>query len=323
MRSLHVAAAENGTTTRLADEEIETRAGECRIRVLAAGICGTDLQILEGYAGFAGVPGHEFVGVVENAPDGDRHWIGTRVVGEINVGCQACEWCRSGASNHCPARSVLGIVNRHGAFATHLSLPADNLHPVPDAMDDAAAVLVEPTAAACEILTQVDIGPSSRVAVIGDGRMGLLVGQVLRATGAHVTLVGRHARKLKLASEFGLEARSASAPPDEKSFDVTVDVTGRAEGLGSALRLVRPRGTVVMKSTVHGETAVTLWPAIVDEVTLVGSRCGPFDAALERIADGLVLTQPLIDQSFPLDEHAAAFDAARTSLKVLLRPGTV
>ncbi len=321
MRSLDVAQTNDGTTiTRLTQDEITVPAGECRVRVIAAGICGTDLQILEGYAGFAGVPGHEFVGIVESAPDGDRHWIGTRVVGEINVGCGECDWCRAGTSNHCPTRSVLGIVNRAGAFATHLALPATNLHEVPDALDDAAAVLVEPTAAACEILTQVEIGRGSKVAIVGDGRMGLLVGQVLHATGAEVTLIGRHERKLRLGADFGLTPRSAAAPPPEKSFDVTVDVTGRAEGLQAALALVRPRGTVVMKSTVHGETAVTLWPAIVDEVTLVGSRCGPFDAALERIADQRVLTAPLVDGSFPLDEHQAAFTAARTSLKVLLRP---
>ena len=321
MRSLRVEpSSEGGTTRRLSDEEIEIRSDECRIRVLAAGICGTDLQILEGYAGFAGVPGHEFVGIVETAPDGDRHWIGTRVVGEINVGCGECDWCHAGTSNHCPTRSVLGIVNRHGAFATHLSLPAANLHQVPERLNDAAAVLVEPTAAACEILTQVDVGPQSRVAVIGDGRMGLLGGQVLRAAGAKTTLIGRHDRKLRLAAKLGLTPRTAAELPAEKSFDISIDVTGRADGLQSALALVRPRGTVVMKSTVHGDTAVTLWPAIVDEVTLVGSRCGPFDPALERISDGRVLTEPLIEHSFTLDEHHAAFAATRTSLKVLLRP---
>lgn len=305
---------------RLDDTDIETRSGECRIAVRAAGICGTDLQLLEGYAGFSGVPGHEFVGVVEAAPDGDRHWVGKRVVGEINVGCGDCDWCRSGTPNHCPARSVLGIVNRAGAFATHLSLPAANLHEVPDALDDGAAVLVEPTAAACEILTQVDIGPRARVAVVGDGRMGLVVGQVLRAAGAEVTLLGRHTRKLRVATALGLAARPADDAVPDRSFDVTVDVTGRPDGLARAMALVRPRGTVVMKSTFHGETPITLWPAIVDEVTLVGSRCGPFADALARLRDGDVQTAPLIDDTFPLDAFDDAFRAARSKLKVLLRP---
>jgi alcohol dehydrogenase len=300
--------------------DIETRAGECRIAVMVAGICGTDLQILRGYAGFSGVPGHEFVGVVETAPDGDRHWIGQRVVGEINVGCGDCDWCKGDTANHCPSRTVLGIVGRSGAFASHLSLPTANLHTVPDALDAESAVLIEPTAAACEILTQVDIGPRARVGVVGDGRMALLVAQVLRTTGAAVTLFGKHDRKLRVARDLGLDAKRSTDDLPASTFDVTVDVTGRPAGLTRAMELVRPRGTVVMKSTFHGETPITLWPAIVDEVTLVGSRCGPFANAIDLLAGGQIHTRPLHAGTYPLEEFTAAFDAARSELKVLLRP---
>ena len=309
-----------GSGVRVEQEDIETRVGECRVAVSLAGICGTDLQILDGYAGFSGVPGHEFVGVVETAPDGDRHWVGKRVVGEINVGCGDCDWCRADTANHCPTRSVLGIVERSGAFASHLSLPAGNFHTIPDTLDDEAAVLVEPTAAACEILTQVDIGPRARVGVVGDGRMALLVRQVLRTTGADVTLFGRHDRKLRVARGLGLDAKRSTDDVPASTFDVTVDVTGRPAGLTRAMDLVRPRGTVVMKSTFHGETPITLWPAIVDEVTLVGSRCGPFADAITLLAGGQVHTGPLLAGTYPLEEFGSAFNAARSELKVLLRP---
>lgn len=300
--------------------DIETRAGECRVAVTLAGICGTDLQILQGYAGFSGVPGHEFVGVVETAPDGDRHWIGKRVVGEINIGCGTCDWCRADTANHCPTRTVLGIVGRAGAFASHLSLPAGNFHIVPDTLDDEVAVLVEPTAAACEILTQVDIGPRARVGVVGDGRMALLVGQVLRTTGADVTLFGKHDWKLQVARDLGLDAKRSADDVPTSTFDVTVDVTGRPAGLSRAMELVRPRGTVVMKSTFHGETPITLWPAIVDEVTLVGSRCGPFADAIALLTGGQVHIGPLLAGTYPLEEFGTAFNAARSELKVLLQP---
>ena len=313
---------DGGGRVRVEHRDIETRAGECRVAVGVAGICGTDLQILQGYAGFSGVPGHEFVGVVETAPDGDRHWIGKRVVGEINVGCGTCDWCRADTANHCPTRTVLGIVGRPGAFASHLSLPAANLHMVPEGLDDQSAVLVEPTAVACEILTQVEIGRHTRVAVVGDGRMALLVGQVLRTTGASVTLFGKHDRKLEVARALGLGATRAADDGLASTFDVSVDVTGRPTGLTRAMELVRPRGTVVMKSTFHGETPLTLWPAIVDEVTLVGSRCGPFADAIGLLTGGQVQTGPLQAGTFPLEEFSAAFEAARSDLKVLLRPST-
>ncbi len=236
------------------------------------------------------------------------------------MGCGDCDWCQAGTANHCPSRSVLGIINRAGAFASHLSLPAANFHAVPATLDDETAVLVEPTAAACEILTQVDIGPRATVAVVGDGRMALIVGQVLRTTGANVTIFGKHDRKLLVARHIGLDARRSTDDTPASSFDVSVDVTGRPAGLTRALELVRPRGTVVMKSTFHGETPITLWPAIVDEVTLVGSRCGPFADAIALLARDQVHTGPLLAGTYPLEEFEAAFAATRSELKVLLRP---
>jgi threonine dehydrogenase-like Zn-dependent dehydrogenase len=304
----------------LALEEVPTPApgGDCLVRVTMAGICGTDLQILEGYAGFSGIPGHEFVGVVESAPAQDAHWIGRRVVGEINVGCGRCEWCLKGVKEHCTDRSVVGIRNRSGAFAEYLVLPATNLHHVPDTIDDRAAVFVEPVAAACRIFEQMDVAPESRVAIVGDGRMGLLVAQVVSTVATRVTVFGRHAHKLAIARSLGVtavDARSASEVPPR--FDIVVDVTGRPEGLGRALHLVRPRGTVVMKSTFHGEAPIESWPIVVDEVTLIGSRCGPFAPALELLAAGDVQVEPLIARVTTLADHASAFAEARTALKVL------
>jgi threonine dehydrogenase-like Zn-dependent dehydrogenase len=293
--------------------------GTCKIRVSMAGICGTDLQLLEGYAGFRGIPGHEFVGVVEEAPAADREWIGRRVVGEINVGCNRCRWCAVGIKEHCVDRTVVGIRGRDGAFAELLSLPAVNLHHVPDAVDDQTAVFTEPTAAACRILEQMEIHRTARIAVVGDGRMGLIVAQVLRSATPDVTVVGRHEKKLDIARSLGLAATSAGEPPQDR-FDVVVDVTGRPEGMRRALELVRPRGTVVMKSTFHGEAALATWPIVVDEITMVGSRCGPFRPALELLASGAVQVRPLISRIMALDDYEAAFAEARRAVKILIQP---
>jgi threonine dehydrogenase-like Zn-dependent dehydrogenase len=293
---------------------------ECRIRVRLAGICGTDLQLTEGYADFRGIPGHEFVGVVETAPVDDAAWIGKRVVGEINVGCGRCEWCESGVREHCVNRTVVGIRGRDGAFAEMLALPAANLHEIPDTLDDETAVFVEPTAAACRILEQIALDDSARVGVIGDGRMGLIIAQVLRTVTPAVTVIGRHDNKLDLARSLGLTAllSEASIRPAAR-YDVVVDVTGRPDGIRRAIEIVRPRGTVVMKSTFHGEAALATWPIVVDEVTLVGSRCGPFRRAVDVLASGAVQVKPLISWVTDLDDYQAAFARARSSFKVLFR----
>ena len=250
------------------------------------------------------------------SPATDAHWIGKRVVGEINVGCGRCEWCQAGVKEHCIERSVVGIRNRGGAFAEYVALPATNLHHVPDAISDRAAVFVEPVAAACRIFEQMRVTSDSRVAVVGDGRMGLLVAQVVRAVAGEVTLVGRHEEKLAVARSLGLTTVLTSTAATSR-FDIVVDVTGRPEGLTRALQLVRPRGTVVMKSTFHGEAPIESWPIVVDEVTLIGSRCGPFEPAIALLASNAVQVEPLIARVTTLDDHASAFADARTSLKVL------
>jgi threonine dehydrogenase-like Zn-dependent dehydrogenase len=291
---------------------------ECRVRVRMAGMCGTDLQLLEGYADFRGIPGHEFVGVVESSPSDDAAWVGKRVVGEINIGCRRCEWCAAGVKEHCVSRTVVGIRGRDGAFADLLCLPAANLHEVPDSVDDETAVFVEPTAAGCRVLEQVAIDDRTHVAVVGDGRLGLLVGQVLKTATPDVIVFGRHAHKLEIARALGLTTGRDDAPiPGAPRFDVVVDASGRPEGMRRALELVRPRGTVVMKSTFHGEAAIATWPIVVDEVSLVGSRCGPFRRAIELLASGAVRVRPLISRVAALHEHESAFADARRALKVL------
>jgi threonine dehydrogenase-like Zn-dependent dehydrogenase len=321
MRALVIDAAGRLAVT---DAPAPDRGGECRIRVALAGICGTDLQLLDGYAGFRGIPGHEFVGVVESAPPDDAAWIGRRVVGDINIGCGRCRWCAAGVKEHCDDRAVLGIRRHDGAFAELLSLPAANLHEVPDTMDDETAVFVEPTAAACRVLEQIAIDDRARVAVLGDGRMGLLVAQVVRSATPAVVVFGRHEHKLAVARALGLStvASDTRVGPAER-FDIVVDVTGRPNGLQRALELVRPRGTVVMKSTFHGEAAFSSWPIVVGEITLVGSRCGPFRPAIELLASGAVKVKPLISRVASLSEYESAFAEARRALKVLLSPVTV
>jgi alcohol dehydrogenase len=297
-------------------------AGECLVRVHAAGICGTDLQLLQGYADFQGIPGHEFAGIVESVASGaEASWIGKRVVGEINIGCGTCQWCASGVREHCPNRTVLGIRGRNGAFAELLALPAVNLHEIPPGVDDRSAVFVEPVAACCRILEQIDIGPRTQIAVLGDGRMGLLAAQVLRTATSHVKLFGRHDRKLAIARELDVEAcRTEPAADLAGRFDVVVDVTGRPDGFQQAVEYVRPRGIVVMKSTFHGEAPVASWPIVVNEVTIVGSRCGPFAPAIGLIASGAVSTAPLVSNIAVLADYESAFADARRSLKVLFTP---
>jgi alcohol dehydrogenase len=307
-------------TLRLGERDTPRADAECAIRVLAAGICGTDLELMRGYAGFSGVPGHEFVGVVEDAPPEDAGWVGRRVAGEITVGCGACDGCRAAGRGHCDRRSVLGIIGRDGAFADYVSLPAVNLHAIPDTVNDEAAVLVEPLAAACRVLEQIVVTPSTRCAVVGPGRLGLLVALVLRSEGAGVTIVGRGEARLALARTLGFDTMSGErAGGVARRFDVVVDATGRPEGLATAKTLVRPRGTIVLKSTFHGETHVAFAPLVVDEITLVGSRCGPFDAAIDLLASGRIDARPLVDAVYPLERFSEAFATAAAGRKVLLR----
>ena len=296
--------------------------GEALIKVLLAGICGTDREILKGYSGFHGIPGHEFVGRVVECEN--PAWRGKRVVGEINLACGHCPWCAKGLARHCPQRTVLGIVNRPGAFAEYVTLPEANLHQVPEEISDRTATFTEPLAAACEILEQMPLPTGTRVAIVGDGRLGLLVAQVLKHAGAQVTLIGRHGWKLDLARPWGMRVLSEGAEElASSSFPVTVEATGSPRGIGEALRLVEPRGTVVIKSTFHGAANFDATKLVVDEVTLLGSRCGVFAPALELLRQGQVTVQHLITKTFPLEQGLEAFQYLdqTSALKVLLEMG--
>ena len=294
--------------------------GFARIRMLAAGICSTDLELQRGYYGFSGTPGHEFVGEVTEAED--KSWIGVRVAGEINLACGKCEWCKRGLGRHCPTRTVLGIVKHPGAFREYLTLPLHNLHKVPDSIPTDHAVFIEPMAAACEILDQVKIPKGSPVAVLGDGKLGLLVSQVLQANGAKVHLYGKHRDKMRLVEPAGVTSEILPNKLPIAAWQFVVDATGSSAGLKAAVSMCVPRGTVIMKSTVHGLVSIDTAPAIVNEITLVGSRCGRFEAALPLLAAGKVKVGNMISEEFPLDRAPKAFAhaAKKGVLKVLLRP---
>jgi alcohol dehydrogenase len=307
---------------RLALREVEKPRpgpGEALIQVTLAGICGTDLEILKGYSGFRGILGHEFVGhVVECA---EKKWVGKRVVGEINLSCGECDLCLWGLGRHCSRRTVLGIANRDGAFAEYLVLPVVNLHEVPKSIPDEAAVFVEPLAAAAEILEQMTVLPATQVAVLGDGRLGLLVAQVLHQAKANVTVIGKHGWKLDLARSRGIKGTTADdGQVRDRSFRVVVEATGSPTGLRDALRLVAPRGTVVMKSTFQEKAQFDTSKLVVDEITLLGSRCGNFSIALDLLARGQVKVGHLLSKTFPLEAGLEAFAYVKETpcLKVLL-----
>lgn len=292
--------------------------GEAIVRVIQAGICATDLQLVQGYMGFQGIPGHEFVGIVDEAP---RHpdLIGKRVVGEINAACRACPVCQAGRPTHCPHRTTLGIDRRDGAFADFLSLPPENLHPLPDEITNDQAVFTEPLAAACQILEQVSIDAADRILVIGDGKLGLLCAQVLHRTECRLTILGRHQEKLQILAARGIHTNQdpASLSP---GFDIVVEATGTPDGFTLARDCVRPRGTIVLKSTYHGQTAVDMTALVVHEITVIGSRCGPFPPAIALLRENAIDVQSLIHKRFPIEQATGAFACAATKgvLKVLL-----
>lgn len=289
--------------------------GETRIRVLGAGICETDLQLMQGYMGFQGVLGHEFVGVAKSGP-----WSGRRIVGEINCSCGVCPACRQGDGPHCPHRSVLGILNRDGAFADELTLPQQNLHLVPDSVSNREAVFVEPLAAAFRIPEQIVLRPGLEAIVLGDGRLGNLCAQVLRQVGCQVLVLGKHRDKLAVIERLKLPVALVADFRQRRCADLVVDCTGSPTGLPLALELVRPRGTVVLKTTVAGSQTLALAPIVIDEVTLVGSRCGPFPRAIEALRQREIDVSGLVSQTFPLEQAVSAFEMARTRpvLKLLL-----
>lgn len=295
---------------------------EALIRVRLAGICNTDIEITKGYMGFRGILGHEFVGEVVAADDVTM--IGRRVVGEINCvpsDC-TCNYCQMELPNHCAHRTVLGILNRNGAFATHLSLPVSNLYTVPDEVPDEAAVFTEPLAAAFRILEQIDIEPEHRVIVLGDGKLGLLIAQVLSKHSRAVTCVGRNSWKLELLRDLEIDTAHSDQPMERQSADVVVEVTGSAQGFERALELVRPEGTVILKTTVGHPTAFAMSVPVINEVRIIGSRCGPFRPALEALKKGDIAVEPLISETHPITNGVTAMQRAmqRDVLKVLLRP---
>jgi threonine dehydrogenase-like Zn-dependent dehydrogenase len=298
---------------------------EVLVRVSLAGICATDLEIVKGYMGFEGVLGHEFVGEVQ-APEGSN-LIGRRVVGEINIGCGDCDFCLSGLMRHCPGRSVLGISGSNGAFAEYLTLPVSNLHVIPDSIADEEAVFVEPLAAAFEIAEQVDIEASNSILVLGDGRLGLLAAQVLATCSDDLLVIGRHRRNLAILKARGIQTAvdpgsvTAGALAAGKKFDIVIDCTGTAAGLEAAMSLVNPRGKIVLKTTVAAHRRLDFNRLVIDEITLIGSRCGPFPPAIEALAEKKIDVKPMIDAVYPLEEGEQALRQAgkKGALKILLK----
>ena len=317
LRALQALQLERGTVALRDVREPSPAPGEARVRVTLAGICSTDLEIAKGYMGFSGVLGHELCGIVEQCDD--PAWLGQRVAGEINLACGRCDLCKRGLGRHCPTRTVLGILGKDGCFAQYVTLPIANLHRLPDALDDVRACFVEPVAAAFEVLEQVRIGPDERVAVLGDGKLGLLCAQVLQTSGCQLVVAGKHARKLQLAAARGI-ATAAVSELTPRAFDVVVEATGSADGMHAAVKLLRPRGTLVLKSTYHGLLTLDAAPLVIDELTLVGSRCGPFERAIPALASGAVDPTALVDAIVPLADGVAALGRAGQPgvLKVLL-----
>ena len=305
----------DGVVLRSDAPEPVLRDGEVAVRVLRAGICDTDLQLIRGYREFRGVLGHEFVGIAQDGP-----FEGLRVVGEINCSCGQCDTCRAGRSTHCPHRSVLGILNHDGAFADFVAVPQRNLHVVPDSVSTDAAVFTEPVAAALQIPAQLHVRRKDRVVVLGDGRLGNLCAQVLSGVTSHVLAVGKHPAKLAVLQSLGIRTALLPDLPDGPMADVVVDCTGSDTGLPTALKIVRPRGTIVLKTTIAGTQTLALAPIVVDEVTIVGSRCGPFDQALSALEAADVSVLPLISSRFNLSRGVEALDEASSQpvLKVLL-----
>jgi 2-desacetyl-2-hydroxyethyl bacteriochlorophyllide A dehydrogenase len=303
---------------RLRDDlpEPEPAPGEALVRLLRAGICATDIELIKGYAGFTGIPGHELVGIVEQGP---AELLGKRVVSEINLACGECFECQSGMKVHCEQRRVIGIRGRNGGFAERIALPVSNLHVVPDDVSTDAATFAEPLAAALQVQEQVDVPRYQRVLVVGDGKLGQLVAQTLALTGCDLMVAGKHESKLALLRQRGIST-CPGALEAGKSFDLVVECTGDPSGLTTALTALYPRGNLVLKSTYSQQVTCDLSAAVVNEITIIGSRCGPFAPALQLLADGQVEVESMIDQTYPLQQGIDAFAAAqsRGALKVLL-----
>ena len=294
--------------------------GEALIRVTHAGICNTDVEITKGYMGFKGICGHEFLGIVEETNSKDKTLIGKRVTGEINLGCGKCPDCFNNMQRHCQNRQTLGIYKKDGIFAEYVTLPLENVVEIPDTIPVGDAVLIEPLAAALEILEQIHIKPADKIAVLGDGKLGLLISLVLSTTPADLITIGKHENKLSILNQQGIKTKFLKDTSEAKYYDIVVDATGSADGFEKAVSLVKPRGILVLKSTVAAEKPMNLAPIVIDEITVVGSRCGQFRPALRLLEKKVLDLKPLISKTFNFDNAKEAFEYAQQKgvLKVIL-----
>jgi threonine dehydrogenase-like Zn-dependent dehydrogenase len=294
--------------------------GEALIRVQLAGICNTDMEITKGYKGFHGILGHEFVGIVEKIHGDNREFMGKRVVGEINCSCGSCTYCKAGLKRHCPSRTTIGISGKDGALAEYVTLPAENLFVVPSPVKNEEAVFTEPLAAAYEILEQVHVKPTETVLIMGDGKLGILIALVLHSSRAKAVLAGKHQEKLAIARDQGVPTITLEDFAVKKAFDIVVDATGSADGLEKSLYRVKPRGTIILKTTAAQKAMIDLAPVVVDEVNIIGSRCGPFEPALRALSEKRIRVGPLISGIYSFSRAAEAFAKAqeKDSLKVLI-----
>ena len=295
--------------------------GEALIKLTYAGICNTDVEITKGYMGFKGICGHEFLGIVEEINSQDKTLLGKRVTGEINLGCGSCSDCYNNMQRHCQNRQTLGIYKKDGAFAEYLTLPIENLLEIPENVKDEEAILIEPLAAALEILEQVHIKPADKIAVLGDGKLGLLISLVLSTTQADLTTIGKHENKLNILNKQGIKTKFLKEVNEIKCYDIVVDATGSVDGFEKAVSLVKPRGIFVLKSTVAAEKPLNLAPIVIDEITVVGSRCGQFKPALRLLQKNVLNLKPLITKIFNFNQAKEAFDFAQEKgvLKVILK----
>lgn len=295
--------------------------GEALIKVNTIGICNTDYEITKGYMGYKGILGHEFTGVVEEINAEDKSMLNKRVVGEINCGCNKCEWCAQGLQRHCPNRSTLGIWQREGCFSEYVCLPVENLLEIPGNVTDEEAVFVEPLAAALEILEQLHIPPYKKVIVLGDGKLGLMIALALNAAGLNLTLVGKHENKLEIAKKQGVKTKLLSEIEIKKEYDYVVEATGSISGFETSLALTKPRGTLILKSTIAASKEFNFAPVVVDEITILGSRCGQFAPALRLLESKRIDVKPLISHVFNIDDAIEAFEKNKdkSSIKVLVK----
>ncbi len=304
-------------------EKPTPKKGEALIKVTYGGVCNTDKEITKGYMGYKGILGHEFTGVVEEINDEDKTFLGKRVVGEINLGCKNCEWCAKDLERHCPNRSTLGILAKDGCFAEYVTLPLSNLIEIPENVPDEQAVFVEPLAAGLEILEQMHIQPCQKVMVLGDGKLGLLTALALNACGLDVLIVGKHQNKLDIAKNQGVKTQLLSEFEQAPKFDVVVEATGSITGFETSVSCVKPRGTLVLKSTIAASKELNLAPIVINEITILGSRCGRFEPAMRLIASGKIDFSQMISKIYPIEQAIEAFDAnnAKDTIKILLKIG--